>query len=110
VQPRLKLAITGDLGSDFKLTESFLELMKGYEILRVPEILNDAKALVEVEVLARWLEREDDGADELLETLTNLRWVHSLTSGVEKIVLDQLLERNVVLTNSAGCYAEGIAE
>lgn len=110
MQPRIKLAISGDLGSDFELTEDFSKVLKGYEIVRAAEISGDVTLAEDVEVLVRGLEREDPGADDLLETLVNVRWVHSLTAGVEDIVSDRLLQRGVILTNAAGCYGEAIAE
>jgi phosphoglycerate dehydrogenase-like enzyme len=110
VQPRIKLAITGDLRSDFGLNDDISELLEGYEILRARDILDDAAVAGEVEVLVMGLELEDVGADDLLKTLTNLRWIHSMTAGVEEVISDRLLQRGVVLTNSAGCYGEAIAE
>jgi phosphoglycerate dehydrogenase-like enzyme len=110
VQPEIKLAITGDLSRDYGLTDDLSELLNGYEILRAPEILGDTSVADGIEVLVRGLEHEDAGADDLVETLTNLRWIHSVTAGVEEVVSDRLLQRGVVLTNSAGCYGEAIAE
>jgi phosphoglycerate dehydrogenase-like enzyme len=109
VQPRIKLAITGDLRSDYELTDEFSEVLNGYEIVRAPEILGNS-TLADVEVLVTGLESEDAGADTLLETLANLRWIHSMTAGVEGVISDRLLQRGVILTNSAGCSAEAIAE
>ncbi len=108
--PGIKLAITGDVTSDPESTDDISALLEGYEVFRAPEIFADAAVADEVEVLVRGLEFEDAGADKLLETLTNLRWVHSMTAGVEEVISDCLLQRGVILTNSAGCYAEAIAE
>jgi phosphoglycerate dehydrogenase-like enzyme len=110
VQSKIKLAITGDLRSEVELAEEFFEFLREYEFLRLHEIERDPGLADQVEVLIRGLEHEDAGADGLLETLTNLRWIHSMTAGVEEIISERLLERGVVLTNSAGCHAEGIAE
>jgi phosphoglycerate dehydrogenase-like enzyme len=110
VEPRIKLAVTGDLEREFELTQDLSEALKRYEIVRTPEILRDGTVADGVEVLVRGLEYEDPGADHLFETLRHLRWIHSITAGVEEIVSDRLIQRGVVLTNSAGCYAEAIAE
>ncbi|NGM68751.1 D-2-hydroxyacid dehydrogenase [Natronolimnobius sp. AArcel1] len=47
---------------------------------------------------------------ELLERAQNLRWVHALSSGVDSYPLEELEEREIVLTNSAGIHAQPIAE
>ncbi len=39
-----------------------------------------------------------------------LRWVHSISAGVEHLPLARLAERGVLLTNSAGAYAPAMAE
>lgn len=42
--------------------------------------------------------------------LPRVRWVHSISAGVEHLPLDQMAERGIVLTNSAGAYATAMAE
>lgn len=39
-----------------------------------------------------------------------LRWVHSISAGVEHLPLREMAERGIVLTNSAGAYASAMAE
>jgi phosphoglycerate dehydrogenase-like enzyme len=39
-----------------------------------------------------------------------LRWVHSMSAGVEHLPLERMAERGVILTNSAGAYAPAMAE
>jgi phosphoglycerate dehydrogenase-like enzyme len=39
-----------------------------------------------------------------------LRWVHSISAGVEHLPLPRLAERGILLTNSAGAYATAMAE
>ncbi len=51
--------------------------------------------------------------DELFERLIEapgLRWVHSISAGVEHLPLARLAERRILLTNSAGAYAPAMAE
>ena len=40
----------------------------------------------------------------LLAQLPDLRWVHALSAGVERIATPEMAERDIVLTNSAGAY------
>jgi phosphoglycerate dehydrogenase-like enzyme len=39
-----------------------------------------------------------------------VRWVHSVSAGVEHLPLSRMAERGIVLTNSAGAYATAMAE
>jgi phosphoglycerate dehydrogenase-like enzyme len=39
-----------------------------------------------------------------------IRWVHSISAGVEHLPLERMAERGVLLTNSAGAYATAMAE
>lgn len=47
---------------------------------------------------------------EILGAMPRLRWIHSLTSGVEDIVSPELHARGCLLTNSAGVFAPALAE
>ena len=49
-------------------------------------------------------------SDELLEAATGLRWVHSLTAGLDHLDLDGLAARGLTLTNSSGIHAQPIGE
>jgi phosphoglycerate dehydrogenase-like enzyme len=40
----------------------------------------------------------------------SVRWVHSVSAGVEHLPLDRMAERGILLTNSAGAYATAMAE
>lgn len=39
-----------------------------------------------------------------------VRWVHSLSAGVEHLPLERMAERGILLTNSSGAYATAMAE
>ena len=49
-------------------------------------------------------------SDELLESATGLRWIHSLTAGLDHFDLDDLDEHGLILTNSSGIHAQPIGE
>lgn len=49
-------------------------------------------------------------SDELLEAATGLRWVHSLTAGLDHLDLDVLGARGLTLTNNSGIHAQPIGE
>ena len=48
--------------------------------------------------------------DRLLARCPNLRWVHSATAGVERVLTPQAAERGLVITNARGVFSEPIAE
>lgn len=46
----------------------------------------------------------------ILEANPSVDWVHSLNSGVDKMMCPELNDIKPVLTNSRGCFSEGLAE
>lgn len=45
-----------------------------------------------------------------LAAAPNLRWIHTPSAGVEHLLIPEVLDRDIVLTNSAGAHAIPIAE
>jgi phosphoglycerate dehydrogenase-like enzyme len=52
---------------------------------------------------------EEDAFERLLSG-HGVRWVHSISAGVEHLPLARMAERGIVLTNSAGAYATAMSE
>jgi phosphoglycerate dehydrogenase-like enzyme len=48
--------------------------------------------------------------DRLMARCPNLRWVHSATAGVERVLTPQAREHGLVITNARGVFSEPIAE
>ena len=48
--------------------------------------------------------------DRLLARCPRLRWVHSATAGVERVLTGDAAERGLVITNARGVFSEPIAE
>jgi phosphoglycerate dehydrogenase-like enzyme len=48
--------------------------------------------------------------DRLLSRCPNLRWVHSATAGVERVLTPEAGARGLVITNARGVFSEPIAE
>ena len=46
----------------------------------------------------------------VLEAAPNLRWIHTASAGVDNVLTPALIEREIVLTNSAGAHAIPISE
>ncbi|MHB8673666.1 MAG: D-2-hydroxyacid dehydrogenase [Candidatus Limnocylindrales bacterium] len=65
--------------------------------------------LDEVEVLLRgWLSA--DAFDRILARAPRLRWVHSASAGVERVLTPAGRDRGLVITNARGVFSEPIAE
>jgi len=48
--------------------------------------------------------------EKVLAQLTNLRWLHTESAGIDHLLTPALLSRDLIMTNSAGVYAIPIAE
>jgi phosphoglycerate dehydrogenase-like enzyme len=79
---------------------------------RIVTITADGRAdgeLDDLEVLLRgWL--SSAAYDRLLERAPRLRWVHTATSGVEKLLTPAARDRSLVITNARGVFSRPIAE
>ncbi len=53
---------------------------------------------------------EQDVFQHVLEVVPSLRWIHTPSAGVEHLLVRAVLERDLILTNSAGVHAIPIAE
>lgn len=70
-----------------------------------PSLLEDPPATVEVVVTGI-----DEAVFDRVLSASEVRWVHSISAGVEHLPLQQMAERGILLTNSAGAYAPAMAE
>ena len=48
--------------------------------------------------------------DRLLARCPNLKWVHSATAGVERVLTPSAIERGIAITNARGVFSEPIAQ
>src|SRR4051794_37791589 len=63
----------------------------------------------DAEVLLRWW-MPPTTLRRILATAPRLRWLHTPSAGVDGLLIPELMEREIVLTNSAGAHAIPIAE
>jgi phosphoglycerate dehydrogenase-like enzyme len=73
-----------------------------------PEGLADGE-LDDVEVLMRG-RLPSDVFDRLISRAPRLRWVHSATAGVERVLTPAALQRGLTITNARGVFSRPIAE
>jgi phosphoglycerate dehydrogenase-like enzyme len=70
-----------------------------------PGLLDSTLAMLEVAVSGI-----DEALFRRLIEAPGLRWVHSISAGVEHLPLARMAEHGILLTNSAGAYATAMAE
>lgn len=80
-----------DIPGDLKFFANYQELIPYAEDVEI--ILNSGKADADV-----------------IRKLPNLKWISSITAGVDMYPLDLLNERGILLTNTSGVHATNIAE
>jgi phosphoglycerate dehydrogenase-like enzyme len=73
------------------------------------EFAGCAKAVKNATVILQWL-----GTPELLRSLWaecgNVRWIHSMAAGLDKLLFPELVESQVLLTNGSGVFSASLGE
>ncbi len=83
-----------------------LEKMTGEKILAYRKENFDKSLLPETEIMVVFGRAER----ELIEACTSLKWLFSISAGVEKLPFDLLKKKGVIVTNSRGIHGEQISE
>src|SRR5438128_11950628 len=73
--------------------------------LHVVERPEPKQPLLDAEILITGLSSQTVPGKDFVAPMSRLRWVHSLTAGVEDLVSQEMLERRILVTNGAGAYA-----
>ncbi|SEO88045.1 Phosphoglycerate dehydrogenase [Paenibacillus sophorae] len=87
--------------------EAIRKAAPGYTLALTDAKQPDLDILAEAEIVIGWTKGI---SGRLLREGTPLRWVQSWSAGVEKLPLDRLEERGIVLTNASGVHAAPIAQ
>lgn len=48
--------------------------------------------------------------DQLLPVLPSLRWIHTASAGVDHVLVPEVIERGIIVSNSAGVFEQPMAE
>lgn len=67
------------------------------------------KELIDADILIGWGDI-NDFTSERIKLSKNLKWVHVLAAGVDRLPFEELKEKNVKVTNSSGIHAIPISE
>lgn len=73
-----------------------------------PQDLNKTLAPADVTILYGW--KPDIGNQLLNTTNSKLKWIHSITAGVDSLPLATLAQKNILLTNASGIHANAISQ
>ncbi|MGE5560502.1 MAG: D-2-hydroxyacid dehydrogenase [Chloroflexota bacterium] len=79
------------------------------ELVIAPTEAEARSAVADADGLCLALDR-GGGLREVLRSATRLRWMHCFFAGVENILVPELVDSDIVLTNAAGVHAPPIAE
>lgn len=90
-----------------KQRESILQAAPGYQLILSESKKPDLNALSGAEIVIGW---GKGIADTLLRENGPLRWVQTWSAGVDRMPLDRLKDRGVILTNASGVHARPISQ
>ncbi|MFK2826446.1 D-2-hydroxyacid dehydrogenase [Bacillus sp. B190/17] len=76
----------------------------------IEEHFLDVKKEIPLQKIQIWLTYGADVTEEALKQMPSLKWIQVFQSGVEKIPLEELKKRNILLTNIKGIHGIPMAE
>ncbi len=85
------------------------EMAPDLEVVRFDNTGEPEGDVRDVTMLLRWW-TPVSALRRVLAAAPNVRWIHTPSAGVEHLLIPEILERDIVLTNSAGAHAIPIAE
>lgn len=86
--------------------ESIRAVAPGYTLLQGNSKNPDLQQLREAEIIIGWAKGI---SDTVLHPDSSLRWLQTWSAGIEKLPLERLAERGILLTNATGVHAEPIS-
>ncbi|MRN51577.1 D-2-hydroxyacid dehydrogenase [Paenibacillus monticola] len=90
----------------FEQQESIRAVAPGYTLLEGNSKNPDLQQLGEAEIVIGWAKGI---SDTLLRPDSAFRWLQTWSAGIEKLPLERLAERGILLTNATGVHAEPIS-
>lgn len=61
-------------------------------------------------LMLRWWGLSKAGFQRAVKEIPNLRWIHTISAGVNHVLFPYLIDSDIVLTNAAGVYDVSVAE
>lgn len=101
----MKLVILNKI-SEEKLTE-FRNAVPGSVIESYPSPRDALSHVSDADAIAMW---GFQNVQPFLEASPHVRWIHSLSDGVERLLTKDMLKRSIILTNSHGIHDHAVAD
>ena len=101
----MKLMILNKI-SEEKLTE-FRNAVPGSVIESYPSPRDALPHVSDADAIAMW---GFQNVQPFLEASPHVRWIHSLSDGVERLLTKDMLKRPIILTNSHGIHDHAVAD
>lgn len=92
-----------------KVEPQLREIAPEAEVVHVDQAGAGDGDLADAEVLLRWW-MPPTALRRILAAAPRVRWLHTPSAGVDGLLIPEVLDRKIVLTNSAGAHAIPIAE
>jgi len=103
VKAPLRILVVADVGE--RHLQMIREAAPGALVERTVERAQAARAAQEADVIVGWnLPRE------AVQQAKRLRWIHSTAAGVDQLLHPEVVERDVLVTDSSGIHAEAVTE
>lgn len=81
------------------------EIAPDHKVIRSIE---EADAIEDIEILYSW--KKDQGTELLNNDKNQVKWIQTASAGIDYLDLEELEKQKIILTNSSGIHAKGIAE
>jgi phosphoglycerate dehydrogenase-like enzyme len=107
---KVSAVVPRPLDDDFDLAADAEDVLGLLHVHVVEDPASGQPALDEAEILITGIGTQNASANDLARAMPRLRWIHSMTAGIEDVLSHDLLERRILVTNGAGAYATAIAE
>lgn len=101
----MKLVVINKLGPD--KIEALEKAVPGSVIEAYKSPKEALPHVADADAIALWGFQD---AEPLLQAAPHVRWVHSLSDGVERLLTKSMMERPIILTNSHGIHDRAVSE
>lgn len=101
----MKLVVANPLSDD--RIAALKEAVPGASVICCKSISESLPLVPDADAIAMW---GFQNVEPLLKAAPHVRWVHSLSDGVEKLLTPSMMARPIILTNSHGVHDRSVSE
>jgi phosphoglycerate dehydrogenase-like enzyme len=104
----MKAIIPSDVAT--RLCAKLVNAAPGLQILPMASSSKILPEMNDAEILLYHYSLRPDVIPRLIRAVPSLRWIHSVSAGVDHLLCHELLESPIIFTNSVGAHSPSIAE